>query len=388
MRPLFRLIIPFAAVAILAVAPLSATAVMPTLGKSDRFQDVPALTPEKLPVTGPAHPKLAPVDAAISKFLAGKGIPAASFAVSKGGQILHSRAFGWADASLTKPLQPGMSMRLASITKPITRAAIQTLLDAGQLKGTDHVFDVLELGKLPVKKLDPRWKEITVQQLLEHRGGWDRAISGDFTFKSKAIADELKVPLKQLQPAHLVRWALERPLDFDPGAREVYSNFGYILLARVVEKKSGRPFLEYVKETVGKTAGLTTLMVSRSDPEDRLPGEIWYCLHPEYRRPENPLTLRCETKDGSGALACSAEDYCRFLEHYSIIGKPRIPGGTYLGTFFGSMPGSTSACSQRADGICYTIICNRRDASAHPEAWNQELKTVIDTALDPIAPGL
>jgi CubicO group peptidase (beta-lactamase class C family) len=357
-----------------------------TSAGADRFKDVPPLKKDKIPVSGEPNGALAAVDDAILGFMVAKGIPALSFALSKDGKLLHNRAFGWSDADLKSPLATGMSLRLASITKPVNRAAIETLIGDGKLKLDDRVFDVLELGTLVKGKLDPRWKDITIQHLLDHKGGWDRDKSGDFTFNSKGVSEELHVPLKKLEPVHLVRYALARPLDFDPGAREVYSNFGYILLARVVEKLGGRPFVEYLRDTIGKTAGMTTMLISRSDPPDRAPGEVWYCLHPEYPVKEQPWTLRMETKDGSAALACSADDYCRFLETYSIVGKPRRAGGKYSGTFFGSTPGVTSVCSQRPDGICYCAIANRRPTVKAD--WNKELKEAIDGALQGIADKL
>ncbi len=356
-----------------------------TVGE-DRFKEIPPLKKDKIPVNGKSKAALAAVDDAILDYMVEKGIPALSFALSKNGMLLHNRAFGWSDAELKTPLTPGRSMRLASITKPVNRAAIEALISEGKLKLDDRVYDVLDLESLAKSKLDPRWKEVTIQHLLDHKGGWDREKSGDFTYDSKGVSEELRVPLKKLEPMHLVKYALARPLDFDPGEREVYSNFGYILLARVVEKKSGKTFVDFLSDTVGKTAGMSTLMVSRSDPADRLPGEIWYCLHPEYPVKEQPWSLRVETKDGSGALACSADDYCRFLEHYSIVGKPRRPGGRYSGTFFGSTPGATSVCSQRPDGICYCAIANRRPTGRAD--WNKELKEVIDAALEGVADRL
>ncbi len=352
----------------------------------DRFKDVPLLTKEKIPVSGDAHSAFVPADDAIVGFMVAKGIPAVSFALSKNGVLLHSRSFGWGDAELKTPLPTGLSMRLASITKPINRAAVQTLLDEGKLKADDRVFDLLDLGKLANNKLDPRWRDISIQHLLDHKGGWDRGKSGDFTYRSKAICEELHVPLDKMGPMHLVKWALARPLDFDPGARDVYSNFGYILLACVIEKKSGKSFLDYLRATVGKTSGMTTLMISRSDPEDRLPAEAWYCLHPEYTAREHPLSLRIESKDGSGGLACSADDYCRFLEHYYINGQPRRAGGRYSFMFFGSTSGVTSVCVQRPDGICYTAICNRRPKGS--AEWNRELKDAIDSAVNAVADKL
>lgn len=354
--------------------------------QDDRYTDIKPLKKESIPATGEAHAKLAALDDAVLEFMVARGIPAASFALSKNGRLLHERAFGWADPNLREPFPTGMSMRLASISKPITQAGIRSLVADGKLKLEDKVFEVLELEKLKPRKLDERWKLITIGQLIEHKGGFDRDKSGDASYQSPKVCADLRIKLQDMQTMDLVRWYLEQPLDFDPGARDVYSNFGYTLLARVVEKVSGKSFTDYLNASLGLKAGMTTLRVSRSDPRDRLPGEAWYCLHPEYTQEERYFPVRMEAKDGSGALACSAADYCRFLEHYVIDGSPRVPGGRYSGTFFGSTPGCTSVCSQRPDGIVYTIICNRRGAGG--EDWNKELKAAVDKALEAVAADL
>ncbi len=344
----------------------------------DRFEDIRPFKKDAVPVAGEAVKKFASVDDAVLDFMVAKGIPAVSLAISQNGKLLHERAFGWGDASLKTPLPTGLAMRLASISKPITQAAIHTLVAAGKLKLEDKVFEVLELEKLATKSLDPRWRQITIAQLLLHKGGWDRGIAGDFSYKSQQICDDLHIKLTDMVAMDLVRWHLLRPLDFDPGAREVYCNFGYTLLARVVEKLSGQTFVAYLQATVGKESGMSTLRVSRSDAPDREPGEVWYCFHPEVSSEVKAFPVRFETKDGSGALACSAADYCRFLEHYAINGSQRRAGGKYRGTFFGSTHGTTSVCCQREDGLCYTVICNRRSGD---EAWNRELKEDVDKAL-------
>lgn len=350
----------------------------------DRFEDVKSLSADKIPVSGKDHPALAAVDAAIRQFMAEKGVPAVTFAVSVGGQVVHDRAFGWADASLRTPLETGVKMRLASLTKPVVKAAIQTLVEAGKIKPEDLVFNVLELGQYKESKgCDERWKTVTLQQLLDHKGGWDRDKAGDLTTHSAEMNAMFRLKADELMPLHIVRYGLTRPLDFDPGAQESYSNFGYILLVRVIEKTSGRSFVEYLQDTVCKEAKAPSFSLSSSDARDRQPGEIWYCYHPEYAQKEVPLSFRTEARDGAGALACTAADYCRFLETYWINGMPRKPGFRYNYSFNGSHAGVTSVCSQRANGLCYTAIANRRDSSR--STWNDDLRKAIDAALEPVA---
>lgn len=350
----------------------------------DRFEDIKKLTASEIPVHGEAHQALANVDEAIQAFMAEKGIGALSFAVSKNGIVLHDRAFGWADSSLKTPLQAGVKMRVASLTKPVVKAAVLTLMDAGKLKPEDPVYTVLQLDQYKeAKGCDARWKAVTIEQLLEHKGGWDREQkAGDLTTHSAEMEKMFRIETDELEPVHVVRYGLTLPLDFDPGTKESYCNFGYILLVRVIEKVSGQSFVDYLQQSVCKEAAAPSFSLSASDARRRQAGEVWYCYHPEYPQEQVPLSFQTEAHDGAGALACTAADYTRFLEKYWISGKPRKEGG-YRYAFDGSLPGVTAICSQRLDGINYTAIANRRDRAG--STWNDELRKRIDEALDKVA---
>lgn len=277
-------------------------------------------------------------------------------------------------------------MRVASLTKPVVQAAIRTLIADGSLQESDTVFSVLNLEQYEeAEDCDERWHQITIGNLLAHKGGWDRAKSGDFTNNSD-IDETFGVGLDELTPEHVVRYGLTQKIDFDPGERYAYCNYGYILLVRVIEKVGGQSFIDYLQSTVCAVAGAPSLSLSRSDAADRQPGEIWYSYHPEYPRETIPLPLRVIARDGAGALACTAADYCRFLDHYSIVGNLRRPGGRYRGAFSGSHPGVTAICSQRADGINYVVFCNRR--SSNGSEWNEQLRAMVDPEIEKAAANL
>ena len=348
----------------------------------DCFDDIPKLEADKIPVSGKSDEALAAVDEAIRKVMVEKGLPSVTFAISKGGKILHDRAFGWADEKLKTPLQPGVKMRIASMTKPVVSAAIHTLFTDGKLMPDQRVFELLDLDQYSeAKKCDPRFKQVTIQNLLDHKGGWDRDKSGDFTF-STAIADTFKIKLNEMEPVHVVRYGLLQPMDFDPGERYAYCNYGYILLVRVIEKVSGQKFFDYLHATVCKKSGADSFSASSADARDRQPGEIWYCYHPEYPRKEVPLPFRTEARDGAGIIATTAADYCRFLETYWISGEVRDSSRKKY-SFSGSHPGVTAVCSQRSDGINYTAIANRRGKGK--DDWNAALRKAIDDALEQVA---
>lgn len=349
--------------------------------REDRFEAI-SIKGGDIPVSGVAHAALAVVDAAVRAFMAEKGMGAVTFALSKDGKVLHERAFGWADADLKTPLEPGVKMRVASMTKPVVQAAIRTLFTEEKLRPDALVFSVLDLGQYEeAKGCDERWQRITIEHLLDHKGGWDRGLSGDFTFNND-VSDSFQVKVNELTPEHVMRYGLGKKLDFDPGERYAYCNYGYILLVRVIEKVSGQKFMDYLHGTVCKVAEAPSFSLSASDARDRQAGEIWYCYHPEYTREVVPLPFRTEARDGAGVLACTAADYCRFLEHYTVLGNERRRGGRYRGSFSGSHPGVTAICSQREDGINYAIICNGRGAGKAD--WNGDLRKVVDAALESV----
>jgi CubicO group peptidase (beta-lactamase class C family) len=367
-----------------AAAPAKAPAVKKV---EDLFEDVPKLSEEKIPMSGEEHKALAAVDAAIRKYMAEKGAPAVTFSLSKKGKVLHDRAFGWADSDLKTPLQPGVKMRVASMTKPVVSAAIKTLIADNKLKTEDCVYAVLKLDEYPeAKGCDARFKKVTIEQLLGHKGGWDTGKSGDLSGRSAEITKLFKIELNEMEPMHIVRYGMTLPMDFDPGEREAYCNFGYILLARVVEKVSGQKFIEFVQSTVAKKSEAPSFSLSRSDARDRQPGEIWYCYHPDFDEKMVPLDSRTEARDGAGALACTSADYCRFLETYWISGAVR-EGGSASYSFNGSHPGVTAVCAQRRDGINYAAIVNRR-GSGPAGSWNDELRDAINKALEPVVDKL
>src|SRR5262249_15470832 len=109
---------------------------------------------------------------------------------------------------------------------------------------------------------DTRSDTITIQQLLDHMGGYDdrpvnQGGSGfDPTYAMRKIAlDEgLAHPAAKLD---IARYMYGRPLDFTPGAKSQYSNYGYLLASTVVEKVTGIPFFDYIKAALLQPAGIT-----------------------------------------------------------------------------------------------------------------------------------
>jgi N-acyl-D-amino-acid deacylase len=236
------------------------------------------LVPEPTtPITGKSHASLEPFDQLMASFMTERKVPGGALAVTKNGRLVYARGFGYADVERKEPVQPGSLFRVASLSKPLTGVAILQLVERGKLKLDDKVFDLLQLTPHleAGASVDPRLKQITVLHLLHHTGGWDREKTFDAMFRSIDIAKALGVPPPARQE-HIIRYMTGQPLQFDPGSRYAYSNFGYCLLGRIIERVAGQSYEAYVQANVLAPLGITAMRIGRTLASGRAPGEVTY----------------------------------------------------------------------------------------------------------------
>ncbi len=347
-----------------------------------------------LPMTGFAAVGLRHFDGVMQDFMAARGIPAGALAISRNGRTRYRRGFGWLDREGTHATPPDALFRLASVSKPITATAIQLLVAEEQLRLGDSVFCLSGppclLDIAPVGTPDPRTSAITVGHLLDHRGGWDQEMSGDPTFDEIEIADALGVRSPPGRHA-IVRHVLGKPLDFDPGTKRAYSNFGYLLLGLVVERVAGVPFTQFVQDRIFAPIGVGAreIELGRSLPEDRNPREPWYSdtgfgrsvFDPERLVPRPDGTFHVEGSQGKSGLIASTPALLAFLNRYWISGHPRVRGEQYQFHFYGSLPGTFTFVWQRHDGVNVVALFNqRRDASGLD--YRPDIRKVLGGAVD------
>jgi CubicO group peptidase (beta-lactamase class C family) len=324
------------------------------------------------PITGKAVAGLEAFDRAMLQFMKERNIPGGTLAVSKDGKLLLSRGYGFSDRDWKKPMAPDTPMRLASIGKSITAAAIRKLVREDKLSLDTRAFVLLDVKPPPGAKVDPRLKQITIGHLLDHQGGWDRETTFDPMFRAVEIAADLKKD-PPASADEVVTWMMGQPLQFDPGSRTSYSNFGYCVLGRVVQKVTGKTYVEYVRGEVLKAPGITSVEQARSLPGMRNPREPHYFdphLGPSVFPgklgklvPTPDGTFHLETMDAHGGLIGSAPDLAKFLDAYWLNGQPRR-GGTGGSVFFGSIPGTWTMLLQRSDGLNVAVLFNQRADSS------------------------
>ncbi len=362
---------------------------------------------KRLPVTGVADADLASIDDMILAFMRDQEVPGASVAVAKDGRLVYARGFGHADSQLGLAVQPNMRFRIASISKPITAAAILRLIELGLLRLDDNPFAVLKLA-LPADA-DPRLRKITVRQLLHHTAGWDRAASFDPMFRPIVIAKALNVK-PPAKPDDVIQYMLNQPLDFDPGVRYAYSNFGYCILGRLIEKVSGQDYESYVHKEIftplgmkstqlGKTLTQAKDEVKYSDVKNRLaPAVIGPNLGKDVPAPYGTWYL--EAMDSHGGWISTASDLVRFGSAFHKIDDSKIlkpdsirtllarppglagndkdgnPKASYYGLgwnvrptgadskatiwHMGALDGTATVLVKRADGLCWAVLFNSR----------------------------
>jgi CubicO group peptidase (beta-lactamase class C family) len=276
--------------------------------------------------TGTALPGLDPFDTEMAALLKKWQIPGGSLAVARDGRILLARGYGLADREKNIPVLPTTVFRLASLAKPLTAVAILQLAEAGRFGLDDAVIPILgEIGPRPGAITDPRVHQITLRHLLQHTGGFDRDLSGDAVFMphAAAAARRQKAPLPPSCET-VLRDGLERKLDFEPGGRYAYSNIGYCILGRVIERASGLRYGDYVRRHILEPSGATGLRLAQTFPSHAdeaayygYPGEALVPAMAGVGSSQTVLAsyggFALEAMDAFGGWAGSSLDYLRFM---------------------------------------------------------------------------
>ncbi|MGZ0170610.1 MAG: serine hydrolase [Planctomycetales bacterium] len=355
--------------------------------------------------------RFASYDRLMHDFMKEHRVPGAAVAVTHQGRVVFARGYGYSDIAAGEVAQPTSLFRIASISKPITAVAILQLIEQKKLKLDDKVFEALNSEddiKAAGDKFDPRLREITIRHLLEHRGGWDRGQSFDAMFQSVRFAKQVGVKAPADQAA-IIKAMFSQKLDFDPGERYAYSNFGYCLLGRVIEKISGQDYPDYVKKKVLAPIGITTMRIGATRLGGRAKNEVRYYqpgigksvfdadLDKEIPHPYGAWNL--ESMDSHGAWIASTVDLAKFAAafddpdncpilnrqsielmyrrppglagheddgskkdvYYSLGWSNRVLGDGKLNHWHtGSLPGTAAILIRRHDGRNFVALLNCR----------------------------
>jgi CubicO group peptidase (beta-lactamase class C family) len=241
--------------------------------------------------TTSASTSVAPIaiDSLAQEALRRQHLPALTLAVIDHGQIVYSRAFGFADLENQVAATPASEIRTASIAKPMTAIAAMQLAETGKLNLDAPVQQYCPAFPAKTSPDGKPWV-VTTRELLSHRAGvrWYRDDMEQKNNKHYATLDEA------------VRHFGDEPLLFSPGEKMQYSSYGYVVAGCAIEGATHERFTSYMQQAVFAPAGMTAtlpddptrIIAHRAsgyerakggglenapafDPSDRLPGGGW-----------------------------------------------------------------------------------------------------------------
>ena len=296
----------------------------------------------------------------VTTFLKKWDVAGVSVAITKDERLVFAQGYGFADKDQDPQweVNPNQLFRIASVSKPITAIALIKLLETNKRHLDSKVFG--ETGILGFDYFDKNamrsWKDkpkpppnkpgnfsrgdpgdlvasITVRHLLghgsglddgydEYEPGWPYKLNGqkDVMFKSTWL---------DFPQAQLITEYFKFDEYFAPvipagiaGVYHNYSNFGYLLLGRVIEKLSGKPYQTYVKENLLTPIGIDNMFIGGELKSDRHPNEVTYYANEPNKSPYG-VSMKVSRMDAHGGWVASPIDLLKLLVRAD--GSPNKP---------------------------------------------------------------
>jgi CubicO group peptidase (beta-lactamase class C family) len=163
-----------------------------------------------------------------------------SVLVARGPDVVLSKGYGFANLEWQIPNSPATKFRLGSLTKQFTSVSILLLEERGKLTLEDHI-------KRFLPDAPAAWDAITIYNLLTHTSGLP-----NYT----ALPDFQTSMGSKVTPEQIVAKFHDRPLDFEPGTKMLYSNSGYIVLGMIIEKASGESYTSFLQKNLFDPIGM------------------------------------------------------------------------------------------------------------------------------------
>ena len=199
---------------------------------------------------------VAAVDEAVDAEMQRQQLAGVAIGVIRDGAVVLTRAYGYADVENQVPVTTQTVFNWASNCKPLTAVAAMQLV---QKKKLELDVDVRQY----VPEFSPNGPAITVRQLLCHQSGLPHWNNGRVVPSADLDAEALA----SIDPLMTLRRFSETPLLFEPGARESYSSYGYILLSAVIERAGGESFYTQIEKRIARPLGMESLQLDTSESQ-------------------------------------------------------------------------------------------------------------------------
>ncbi|MTI30057.1 serine hydrolase domain-containing protein [Xanthovirga aplysinae] len=359
-------------------------------------------------------PEMESIDQAIIRLLRRNGIPGASVAVTKDDRLIYTKGFGYANVSKKEMVEPYHLFRIASASKLVTAVAIMKLAEEKAINLDDPVFGKMGIMNDSIYQHipDKNYYKITVRHLLSHTGGWSVRSYGDPMFRSVEIAKSMGVPAPADQES-IIQYVLKRRLAYKPGSYYNYSNFGYMVLGKVIEKVTGENYEDYVRRAILNPIGIYDMKLAKNRLEERAKDEVvYYDYNGASLRTSIYGTGEMEPKtyggtdvsalEGAGGWIASPIDFMRLvsaidglnendiLSAESIKEMIEVPGPGFHPIGWrsvyskglvrtGTLAGSTALIVRRNDGVSYMVVMN--SGTWRGTAFNGQIRFAMESAL-------
>jgi len=241
--------------------------------------------------------------------------PGASIGIYKDDSLIYSQGYGMSNLEYDIPIKPNSIFHVASVSKQFTNFAILLLEEEGKLSIEDDIRKYLP-------EIHDFGKTITIRHLMHHTSGyrdqWQLLVISGWRMDDVITKD------------HILKMILgQRELNFEPGSEYRYSNSGYSILARIVDKVSGKTFGEFAAERIFKPLEMHDTHVH--DDHERIVPRRTYSYYPRgFGYKKGVLSY---ANDGATSLFTTAEDMGKWMHNMlhpdlgkSFIHRMRIKG--------------------------------------------------------------
>jgi D-alanyl-D-alanine carboxypeptidase len=340
---------------------------------------------------------IAAVNTSVTNFMSTYNIPGASLAVSKNGKLVYMKGFGKANTTTGELVTPASRFRLASVSKTYTGVAIMKLMQNGLINIDAKVFGTggilgNDYGTAPY---NANLLNITVRHLLQHTAGaWGAATGTD------VIDQNPTYTYKQL-----FDWIINtRPNPQAPGTVFDYTNVGYNLLGRIIEKVSGKTYTNYIKEDILAPIGVTLTDIAGKTEAEKKANEVTY--YGQGADAAYVYSIAFPRRDADGGLITTAKDLLKLVTATDgFATRPDILNAATITTYttpsavfssyacgiglwaaqniwydYGSLPGTRTGFFRDNNGICVALLLNSRvdpTAIGGENAFVQAMQAVL-----------
>lgn len=307
---------------------------------------------------------LALIENKVRAYMKANNLPGMSIAISKDKRLVYAAGFGSADTGTHEPVGPAHRFRIASVSKPVTVVAVRRVIQDTSLTENSRVFGANSVlgGQYATPSDNTQIEDITVDHLIRHRAGFLRV-------DTQGNGSDPMFAYTGTTHKGLIEWALKNyPIGYTPGSNpglpseQTYSNFGYCLLGRVIEARTGKGYEAYVRDTILKPAGATGMVIGGDKEADRKPNEVKYYGTGAYS------SVKPQRFDSHGGWIATPTDLLRFMRHETVLSNAYA--------HFGAMSGTHAVYRRRGDGLGYAATTNASNGQV--ENMDTMMKEIVE----------